>query len=156
MKAGFMYVSMSFFLFISAIKIGRYSLQKKTENICQVKTLKVEEDSKSDQTSPGYCNFILNSPSSNSGSSVISNISSPRDQNDSGFSSGYSECGSPGKKSRCTGELTLKEIDTFVKTLYHAHKCLLQEETLIQSEALRRHQKDYFVSAFSSFGILLY
>ena len=107
-----------------------------------MKTLKGDDDViKLDQKSPGSSIFSLNSPPS-SVSSVTQNVNSPGDQNDSG----YSECGSPAKKSKTSGELTLCEIDTHVKTLYHAHKSLLQEESFIQIEELRRHQKDYFVS----------
>ena len=149
----------------SAIKIGRYSIKKKTENICQVKSL--EEDLNSTERSSLIPNTYahrttkhalssenkgVNSPSSSSENSAILNLYLSNDQTDTGSPSGDSEYGLTGSKSRSTGELTLKEIDTYVKTLYHAHKSLLvKAETFIQVDQLKRHQREYFVSilAFS-------
>ena len=157
-----MLAHLSFCIF-SAIKIGRYSIQKKTENICQVKTL--EEDRNSTERSSLIPNTNanrttkhalssenkgVNSPSSSSENSAILNLYLSNDQTDTGSPSGDSEYGFTGRKNRSAGELTLKEIDTYVKTLYHAHKSLLvKAETFIQVDQLKRHQREYFVSLWS-------
>ena len=140
----------------SAIKIGRYSLQRKTNNICFVKTLEGNDESRNGEHSPASSSSSLNSPPTNVKSPHI-DVSSPScsgtailNQNSPGTFETASPIGSskyapPAKKLKLAGEITLTEVDTYVKTLYHAFKCLLEEASVLQQDKLRRDQQQYLV-----------
>ena len=108
------------------------------------------EENKNGENSPQNSNDASKSTSYSS-TSPIGSSSSPKDFNETTALIGCTNYLPPEKKRRCSGELTLKEIDTYVKTLYHAHKCL-EEPPIAQREIIQRRQKDYFVSfLFSEF-----
>ena len=157
-------IILNFFIFISAIKIGRYTLQRKTKNICYVKTLEGNEENRNGENSPesssaSYSSkspstnvtspsIDISSPSGNSSSgSVISLPNSPADV-ETASPIGPSKYVPPAKKIKLSGDITLPEVDTYVKTLYHAFKCLLEEAPVLQKEKLRRDQQQYLVRIF--------
>ena len=144
---------------ISAIKIGRYSLQRKTKNICFVKTLEGNDENRNCENSPLGSLGSINSPPTNVKSPVI-DVSSPSGNSGSGeiislpnspydiemvSPIGSSKYAPPAKKIKLSGDITLTEVDTYVKTLYHAFKCLLQEAPVLPQDKLRQDQQQYLV-----------
>lgn len=109
-----------------------------------MKTLESEEDGRTDEKYPENSSGSDTSPSANSNGCRNSLSSSPSD-----FETtppiGALKYAPPEKKLKMSGETTLKEVDTCVKTLYHAFKRLLEEQDVYQAAEINRRQKDYLV-----------
>lgn len=109
-----------------------------------MKTLEGEEDVGIYEKFPDSSSVSDTSPSANRDGSGVSVANSPNDF-EMTLPIGAFKDAPPEKKIKLSGEITLKEVDTYVKTLYHAFKRLLEEPRVFQDAEINRRQNDYLV-----------